>query len=678
MQYNPDMTNSDARVSFFRRAVMPACFCTALMIMEFAVRANTEDVIPGIGILYTILFSVTAGLILYLLISASRGILRKTLTLVILGTAAILYSSQLIYYEVFRTFYTVFSAMEGGGQILQFYREILQTIAGNLHWIGMIFLPFAGMFFLPHDFEGKKRPGPLFLCITAVIAAAVFIAAIVSINRGSREANSPYDMYYRNAYPNYSVMQLGLMTTMRLDVQRSLFGFRAGTDDPGMVLTPTDIPSPSPSGPQISQEITPVPSASPSPEPEYNILDIDFVSLENSAGTEQLKLAHRYFGSLAPTQKNAYTGIFKGYNLVLITAESYSHLAVDKDITPTFYKMTHEGMNFTDFYNPYWPVSTSDGEYVATTGLIPKPGVWSMKISGSKYMPFAMGNQHLKLGYVTYAYHNHYYDYYGRDVSHPNLGYIYKGYGSGLKMTDMWPESDIEMMQLSIPDFISSEKFHAYYMTVSGHLAYNFFGNQMAVKNRALVEDLDYTEAARAYLATQIEFDRALEYLLEELEKAGIAEKTLIVVSADHYPYGLKKEDIDDLAGHTVESNFELYKSSLLIYVKGMEPLTIDRPVSSLDIIPTISNLLGIEYDSRLLMGTDIFSEATPLVIFNNRSFITDKGRYDSPTKEFVSATGSGPEEGYVEAILDSIEKKFYFSAKILDLDYYAEVLPRQ
>ena len=98
-----------------------------------------------------------------------------------------------------------------------------------------------------------------------------------------------------------------------------------------------------------------------------------------------------------------------------------------------------------------------------------------------------------------------------------------------------------------------------------------------------------------------------MEYLLDQLDKAGIADKTLIAISADHYPYGLEDNEIDDLAGHVVEKNFELYKSPFILYTKGMEPVTIDKPCSSLDIIPTLSNLLGLEYDSRLLMGKDIF-----------------------------------------------------------------------
>ena len=148
-------------------------------------------------------------------------------------------------------------------------------------------------------------------------------------------------------------------------------------------------------------------------------------------------------------------------------------------------------------------------------------------------------------------------------------------------------------------------------MTVSGHMQYSFTGNYIAWKNKKYVEDLPYSEQAKAYLATQIELDRALEHLLSQLENAGIADQTLIAISADHYPYGLEDQTIDELTGHAVEGNFELYKSPFILYAKGMDPEIITKPASSLDILPTLSNLMGVEYDSRLLMGQDIFPIGT-------------------------------------------------------------------
>ncbi|HSL87036.1 MAG TPA: sulfatase-like hydrolase/transferase, partial [Bacteroidales bacterium] len=279
------------------------------------------------------------------------------------------------------------------------------------------------------------------------------------------------------------------------------------------------------------------------------------------------------------------------------------------------------------------------------------------------------------------AYHNHTYDYYNRDISHPNLGYDYKGLGNGLEMRKTWPSSDLEMMEVTTDEYMNDEPFHSYYMTVSGHMRYNWGGNFIASKNKDLVQELPYLEAGKAYMATQIELDKALEHLMNKLEEAGVADRTLIVMSSDHYPYGLELNEISDLAGHEVESNFELYRNSLILYAKGMEPETIDRPVSSLDIIPTISNLLGLEFDSRLLMGVDAFSDNDPIVIFNNRSFITDKGRYNSLTKTFTLNEGveMSQEEmdTYRKTISDEIERQFYYSAMILDTDYFSTVIDR-
>ncbi len=653
--------------------LIPFYVCLSIVFLETVLRLQVRDIPAGTGWFSGILFSLTLGLGASALIALSGGRLRNALTAAFLGFLTAVFISQFIYFEIFQTFYSLYSAAKGG-QVAQFYLDILYVMGCNVPWLLLMALPFAGYFFLPRRFRPGQPSRPRACLGFALCAALLFAAALLPIRFGSRDTNSPYDLYYRNSYPVYSVMDFGLLTTMRLDLQRSVFGMETEEELPvsgGGGSASESLGTGSSLSASSGQD--PSPSASPDAQDEYNIMDIDFAALAASDNDEGLRAMDTYFASAVPTRKNSHTGMFKGYNLILITAESFSSYAVDRDLTPTLYHMAVSGFRFTEFYNPLWGVSTSDGEYVAMTGLIPKSGVWSMLLSADDFMPFAMGSRLSVLGYATYAYHDHYYDYYGRDKSHPNLGYnVYKGIGNGLKLTKQWPRSDLEMMQATIPEYIGSQPFHTYYMTVSGHLSYNFFGNQMAVKNKALVDSLPFVEHARAYLATQIEFDRAMEYLLDALDKAGVAERTLIAISADHYPYGLRKEEIDNLAGHAVESNFELYKSTWILYAKGMQPETIDRPVSSLDILPTLSNLLGVEYDSRLLMGTDAFSDTPPLVIFCNRSFISDKGRYNALTKAFTPAAGAGePGEGYVDGILDAVGKKFHYSARILETDYY-------
>ena len=303
-----------------------------------------------------------------------------------------------------------------------------------------------------------------------------------------------------------------------------------------------------------------------------------------------------------------------------------------------------------------------------------------------------MPQQYLNDGLKTVrAYHNHTYTYYSRHISHKNLGFVYKGIGNGLEKVvnpKRWPESDHEMLKGTTGEYIGKDRFMTYYMTVSGHLNYTFMGNSMAARHKDKVKHLDLSSNAKAYLACNIELDLAMEHLLNALQQAGVAEKTVIVITPDHYPYGLEdKEHIDpyhyfsELAGHEIDSDFELYKSCLIIYSPGMEkPITVDKYCSSLDIIPTLNNLFGFEYDSRLLPGSDIMSDSQPLIVFNNHSFITEKGSYNSKTDEFILFEGQELEDvdEYVASMRKVVNNKFKISAQILETDYYRKVINRE
>lgn len=653
-------------------------FILSLYFLETILRITTTGVFFSSGLLFSLLFSISFALVLYTICSFFKERISYIFSLIFIGVSAFIFATQLIYYKTFKIFYTLYS-VENASQIFEFWKEICILLLKNSILLLLLFLPvilaiaFRKKVLLLQKTSWTKR---LLLVFCIVLS---HLAGLAGISIGSRAEYSPYDLYFNNNDPILSVEKLGLITTMKLDMERLALGWSPALEAAAPV---TLEPSPEGVNEPVNEEEPedkPVVEEKPSEDKkvEYNIMNIDFAQLISNEKNEVLKNMHTYFENVQPTTKNEYTGKYKGYNLILITAEAFSPYAVREDVTPTLYKMVHEGYNFTNFYNPLWGVSTSDGEYVACTGLIPKSGVWSFEKSGSIYLPFVMGNQLKSQGYKASAYHDHTYTYYKRNISHPNMGYDYKAVGKGLDLKKTWPESDVEMMEKTIPEYINKQPFHTYYMTVSGHMLYSFSGNSMASKNKSYVKNLPYSEPSKAYIAAQIELDRALQYLLKQLEEAGITDKTLIALSPDHYPYGLEDNQIDELAGHTVEKNFELYKSNFILYTKGMQPVTIDKPCSSLDILPTLSNLLGLEYDSRLLMGRDIFSDSEPLVVFLNRSFITDKGRYNSQTKNFTPNNGVEVDSDYVNRISSAVNNKFYYSAKILDTDYYRKVLKK-
>ena len=121
---------------------------------------------------------------------------------------------------------------------------------------------------------------------------------------------------------------------------------------------------------------------------------------------------HEYFKTVQPTEKNKYTGLFKDKNVIFITAEGFDAIALDPKLTPTLYMMANNGFVFTNYYQPLYPVSTSDGEYLNLTGLVPKEGVWSLSKSSKNKMSMTYGNMFKKNGYTTYGFHNHNYKYY--------------------------------------------------------------------------------------------------------------------------------------------------------------------------------------------------------------------------------------------------------------------------
>ena len=104
---------------------------------------------------------------------------------------------------------------------------------------------------------------------------------------------------------------------------------------------------------------------------DYNKMELDFTATSDLVGGSTLENMHNYFSSKTASQQNEYTGMFKGKNLIQITAEAFSPYVISKELTPTLYKLTHEGFVFTNYYQPGWGQSTTGGEFAHMTGIIP-------------------------------------------------------------------------------------------------------------------------------------------------------------------------------------------------------------------------------------------------------------------------------------------------------------------
>lgn len=605
--------------------------------------------------IYALGFTLSAALLVTLVLSFLRKG-RFGAEILLTAVLTLLYGSQIVYHFIFGTLYSAAMVSQGGEAMTNFWRELLAAMGDHFLWLVALLVPLALRIFLRKGLKGELRAkGQIVLLVLAV---ALFVLTRAGIRQTGTEMFSDEDYYRsREIATNQNVQRFGLLTTIRLELTR-----HAKTEEQDYYI------------PEETQGENP---AQEPAEVRYNVMDIDFDALNALTEDKKLLAINDYCSKVTGTNQNEYTGMLKDYNLIVMCAESFSPAAIDKDLTPNLYKLTQQGIIFNNYYNTF-PNTTTDGEYALMQGLYPDAGrskaVSSLYASRNSYLPFTLGNVfQSQRGVESFGYHNYRGSYYGRSESHPNMGYTMKFAGDGMTFTTNWPASDLEMMEQSVDDYIGKEPFHAYYMTFSGHYKYDIGTNEMAKRNWDQVKDLPYSSnAIKAYLSCNIEFDKAIGYLMERLEQAGVADRTAIVIAGDHFPYGLKDSEYAELIGHDIDG-FSKFKSTLIFWVGGLEEnIVVDEYCCNVDVLPTILNLWGFEYDSRLLAGTDVFSDGTHAAVLVDKSFLTDKVWFNASTGEIrYQVPESEIPEGYVENMNQLIATRFSISADILNTAYY-------
>lgn len=659
-----------------KRSLWPLFFFPmALLYHELLLHAFDRTILFwDTPLVYILLFSAAGGFLLSALVDILPRRAAHIVTYALCVFWTVLTCIEYCCKSYFKSYWGLsFITQMTGNVVGNFFSTMLEIIFGRIVFILLSFLPLVLLIIL----RRRLLPGKTLSVRCRVMALAVF-AVCQAVGSALCYTGEDRADYTYNYVTDYAVPRFGLAATIRLEAQYAIFGL--------------------PDAPVIQVD-EPVPD-----EPvvyDYNKMELDFTATSDLVGGSTLENMHNYFSSKTASQQNEYTGMFKGKNLIQITAEAFSPYVISKELTPTLYKLTHEGFVFTNYYQPGWGQSTTGGEFAHMTGIIPTwvNGNLSFYASHQDYMPFALGNQFRALGYTTVAYHNNSYTYYNRHLTHPNLGYDYYGQGNGLNLTvPGWPYSDLDMMEQTAPayieDYVNTGKpFHAYYMSVSGHANWGW-GNAMSAKNReaAVAAYPNASQPVQGYIAANLELEYALTYLLEQLEAAGIADDTVICMTADHYPYALVTDEVDyyqELSGkQDSELDISRYKNTWLLWSGSMESsVTVNTPCSAIDILPTVSNLFGLEFDSRLMSGHDVFAQnynasqastCMPLVILpTNRgySWITAAGTYDAKTRTFTPNPGITVADDYVKTVSSLIDAKYSYARQLIQYDYAGVVL---
>lgn len=618
---------------------------------------------------YPVLFGLLGGALCTLVVSSLPKVLRQITGLLLVAAQVMLAEVQMVYHCIFGDFMPVSQIGMGGNVIVNFNSQLLYGIRQNLLKILLLLLPLIAVILClilrrAQVLKLRLRRKQALASFAVLLALLLTVTGLMYVGRDN--AFSVYHTFTNvNTSTDSSYKKIGMLATTAQELRYMLF-----SGSGSIMITPSSL------------NISDVPRTYSSNS--YNVIEsIDFTALADSTDSDILKATDEYLANAVPTRKNNYTGLLKDYNLITICAESFCPWFISEELTPTLYKLSHTGILFENYYGTFQSVTTN-GEYTMCMGLYPDMSRTktdsSFNVAGTNYLPFCLGNALKDMGYQTWAYHDYIGDFYNRNITHANMGYTFKAADSGLDVKIDWPSSDLEMMEASVDDYINSgEPFHAYYMTFSGHYQYNW-DNAMSAKNRDAVKDLPYSEPVKAYIACNLELEYALEYLMQRLEQAGVADKTCIALTNDHYPYGLTEDEYNELAGQTLDTTFEKYRNSFICYVPGLsENIVVDEYCSTADILPTLLNLFGVDYDSRLLAGTDVLSSGLHAAVLSNKSFLTKTFRYDAGTETVIPADeNTTVSDELAEAYRLYVDSRFQLSGNILNSDYYAHVFARE
>lgn len=463
----------------------------------------------------------------------------------------------------------------------------------------------------------KRSAAFAFICVL-FLYGIYYQTLSISFMQNELQLESTKSLFKNPENLNISVNQFGTSIFGILDVKTTLFKtenneiieFEPGSEEPAEVTDYSRI-----------------------------IDDTAWLNLQSETTNTNYKTLNNYFMSRDITNKNEYTGMFAGKNLIVIMMESVNEIFINPEYYPTFYKMYTEGFSFSNNYSPRNACATGNNEMSGMTSLFSINRICTAnQYKENKYDQsiFGLFNQ---AGYTTSSYHNYDETYYFRSTIHKNMGSsaFYGVKDLGIPYTweyEEWP-SDILLMERSMERIDTTKSFMAWMTTVTAHQPY-YSSSEFGDKYLDLFEDTGYPMTTKRYMSKLKELDMALARLLELLEERGVLDDTVIVMYGDHYPYGLQDDDIAVVIPEVLERN-TIEQTPFVIYNSATEGRHFTEYTSYLNIIPTVANLFGLTYDPRLYMGEDILApdykeSYKNRVVFADGSWENENAYYNATT----------------------------------------------
>jgi len=586
----------------------------------------------------------------------------------ILVFAASIYSLAQLGFENFLGVYISLGTSSQLGAVIDYIREFLLSFKW-FYWLMLIPFIVLVIYYIFFDKKVFKELPKLkkdyrlkdfgikfgvFVGTLLLLCLAYFGTLKIPFMQNKLQTVSNYELFKNPSVPSIAIKQFGSSFYGLLDVKNYFF--------------PADESEISVAYKKQEQEIT---------DYTRHIDDTNWEKVIESEKNSIYKNLNNYFISQSITDKNDYTGLFEGKNVIFIMMESVGELMINEEYFPNFYKMYNEGWAWTNNYSPRNSCATGNNEM---SGMVSLYTIYNSCTANNykKNTYFeSVFNIFKDKGYQTSSMHNYTEAYYYRSKIHANMGSeVYYGVQDlGLDYTWVYKEwpSDVEFIDKAMDILLddSSEKpFMTWLTTVTSHQPYGV-SSEYGDLHLDKFKDTGLPKDIQRYYSKLTVLDEAFGLLLERLEEAGELEDTVIILYGDHYPYGLSKSTLNKVLDYDL-GDYEAERTPFVIYNSEITGEKFEDYTSYMNIVPTAANLFNLDYDPRLYMGTDLMSDDyESLVVFADGSWKNELAYYNASTGNIKYYSDKSYSTEEIKAINEKVTLKMKMSTLAIKNNYF-------
>ena len=530
----------------------------------------------------------------------------------------------------------------------------------------LVFIPFilyiVYVIFLSKKFKDLKKMNMKSLVLNALLLIMVstnvyYVSITNPLFENKLSPISNKELFLNVANQSLSVSSFGTSTFGILDIRTTLFGKDNAAEKDYIFVNNSKT------------------------ESDRQLNDTAWYELIKSTNNQTYNTLNNYFIKQPIASTNDYTGKFKGKNVIFVLMESANDILLEyPEYYPNVQRVLKHSWNYVNNYSPRNACATLNNEFSGMTSLFSINRLCTAKVYRNNSYPESVFGVFNNSNYNTFSSHNYTEAYYPRSSIHTNmgskeyygvqkLGIPYSNEYINWSNDDDFMEAVLKIIDNKVDN--SDKPFMTWLTTVSGHQPYSVDSIQ-GNKYYSMTDGKDLPSDVRRYMSKLKILDDGIGVLLDGLEERGILDDTVIVFYGDHYPYGISKDHLNKALSYDTKEDMNAEQVPLWIYDKSIEGKTIEDYTYYLNILPTVFNLMGVNYDPRLYLGEDMNSDDfESMVVFSDGSWKNQYAFYNASNSKVVNYNQHYSEQD-ISRINNIIESKMKISEMAISNNYFA------